>query len=210
MADEVKLFVLGLATSFAACSLSCLPMVGSYLAARERDWRGGLRAAATIGAWRAASFAVLGGLAGSAGRLLMELVGRWEWPAAVAGAALLMGLGAACVAGWQPRPPCPAGGAEGRLRPRRSWDLAALGTVMAVLPCAPHLGALAFIAVSGVGWWRGSWLGLAFATGNLLALLVIGGLAGAAGGIAGARRRRRWLQVLCGLVLILAGLQVAR
>ena len=210
MTEAVKLFILGLATSFAACSLSCLPIVGSYLAAREQDWRGGLRAAATIGAWRTGSFATLGGAAGSAGRLLMELVGRWEWLTTAAGALLLTGLGAACIAGWRPLLPRSMDCSGCRTRPRRPWDLAALGTMMAVLPCAPHLGALAFIAMSGGGWWRGSQLGLAFAAGNLLALLAIGGLAGAAGGLAGGARRRRYVQVLSGLVLIAAGIEVLR
>ncbi len=210
MSEEAKLFLLGLATSFAACSLSCLPIVGSYLAARERDWRGGLRAAAVIGSWRTGSFAILGGVAGSAGRLLMELVGRWDWAASAVGALVLMGLGAACIAGWQPCLPHPGGAARWRLRPGRPWDLAALGTMMAVLPCAPHLGALAFIAMTGGGWWQGTRFGLAFAAGNLLALLAIGGLAGAAGGLMGAGRARRYLQVLSGLVLVAAGADVLR
>jgi sulfite exporter TauE/SafE len=169
-----------------------------------------LRAAATIGGWRTASFAILGGMAGSAGRLLMELAGRWDWLATAAGALLLMGLGAAYLVGWRPSPPGRICATAGRCFPGRSWDLAALGTVMAVLPCAPHLGALAFIAISGGGWWRGSWLGLAFAAGNLLALLVIGTLAGGAGGLVGTGRGRRYVQIFSGLVLFVAGVQVLR
>jgi hypothetical protein len=136
---------------------------------------------------RIASYAVAGGVAGSLGFVLAQILGASGTLALrIAFGALLMAVGAYVAGWWLGAARLEALGEHlwRRLSPvmrhfrpaDRAWKLLALGAVWGWLPCGLVYGALAGAAASGSGA-RGALLMASFGAGTLPALLATGAFA---------------------------------
>jgi sulfite exporter TauE/SafE len=212
-------FATGLLGGFGHCLPMCGPLVGSFaLAAAPRGSGRALQGQLAYHAGRLTTYALLGAAMGLTGSFV-NVAGRVAGVSAFAGVAagalmILMGLGAMGLAAWTKRVEARAasrvsrlvrglldGGGAGRLFP--------VGLALGFLPCG--LSWTLFLGAAGTGHpAAGLGLALAFGLGTLPALL----LAGAAGGLLGARARgalRRAggvLVALLGLAFLLRGLGV--
>lgn len=176
-------WMLGLSVGLTACTISCLPFMGSWVLGRAG---GGAAAFADAGAFiagRVGGYTALGLAAGLLGELILR---------GLAGGIghFWIGLSAAVAAGMLL-------GDSRRLRPcgplcgDRRLPPVLLGAALATVPCAP-LTSLVATAASAGGGLPGAALGLAFGLGAavtpLLALLpAVGALGGA------LRRSQPWL-----------------
>lgn len=187
-------FATGLLGGFGHCLPMCGPIAGALgLAAGPRGASSALLGQLAYNAGRITTYAVVGGMMGTAGAFLNvagRLAGLSNAVAILAGVLMIaMGLGAAGLLGWVRLAEARAagrisalvrsllqGGGPGRLYP--------LGLALGFLPCG--LSWTMFLGAAGTGQpGSGLALALAFGLGTLPALL----LAGAAGTILGVRAR---------------------
>jgi uncharacterized protein len=193
-------------------SLHCVVMCGPLLALHHHGSAAERRRSATLHQLgRLLGYAALGGLAGSAGKVI-DLAGAalaLQRAAMIAAAAALLGWGA--VLGWRawrPRRPAPTSPSSGRwgrglVQLRRqppARRAVGLGVLNAALPCG-WLWAFVTVAASTGSPSRGVATMTVFWIGTLPALLGVTALAAPLV----ARLRPRWPMVTAGLVLGLAG-----
>lgn len=206
----------GLLGGFGHCVGMCGPLVGavSLAAGPSMGQRRLLAGHLLYNAGRITTYALLGGTMGMAGSFVNvagRMAGLQDAVAVAAGALMiLLGLGAAGVAGWASRVEARAaghvfslartmlaGGGPGRFYP--------LGLVMGFLPCGLSYTAFLGAAATG-GPAQGLAFALAFALGTVPAMLAAGAVATALGArLRGALYRAGGL-----LVALLGALFVAR
>lgn len=191
-------WLLGLSVGLTACTVSCLPFMGSWVIGRAGGAAHALGDALAFVAGRIAGYAVLGAVAGATGEWLVRALGGGAGHAWV-------GLGAVAAAG--------ALLVSGRRRARCGGGMrlppAVLGAALAMVPCAP-LASLAAAAATTQSAATGAAFGVAFGTGAAVTplLLVLPALG------AFARRLRgeqpwlgRWLRIGATLALLAIGLR---
>jgi sulfite exporter TauE/SafE len=189
-------WLLGVSLGLTACTVTCLPFMGTWVLARQRA------VVLTDTGWflagRVSAYALLGGVAGLSGaRLSAELQGGLGHVAigiasVAAGLWLLLGEG-------RPRGCTP-------LRATHASPLA-LGFALSLTPCAPLASLLAFAAQSGSATF-GAAQGLAFGLGAAVTpLLLVLPLLSAFGARLKTEQRwlGLWLQRGAGLVLLALG-----
>lgn len=174
-------WLLGLTLGLTACTVSCLPFMGTWMLARRH------------GAWadtlafltgRLAAYTGLGTAAGLAGGWLTQALADGLGHLAIGLASLL--AGAWLLVGARRRD-C------GMRRRADQLSPLALGFSLSLVPCAPLASLLAFAAQAGSGL-AGAGYGLAFGLGAAVTpLLLILPLLGRLG--EGLRRDRAWLGV---------------
>lgn len=184
----------GLSVGLTACTVSCLPFMGSWVFGRADGGRAGLRDAGAFLAGRVAGYGALGAAAGLAGEALL---------ATIEGGAghLWIGLAALAAAGLLLLPPKPGRCATASLT---SLPPVALGAALALVPCAPLATLVAAAAASGDAA-RGGSLGLAFGLGAAVTPLLA--VLPALGALGRSLRREqpwlgRWLRLGAGLSLL--------
>lgn len=191
---------LGLSVGLTACTVSCLPFMGTWVLGRAS---GGAVALGDAGAFiggRVAGYTLLGMAAGLLGDLILRAVGGGIghfWIGISAGVAALM-----LIREDGRRRPC------GPLRDERLPPVL-LGAALAMVPCAPLASLVATAASSGSGL-AGAGLGLAFGLGAAVTPLFL--LLPAVGALGGALRRSqpwlgRWLRLSGALILAAVALQ---
>lgn len=154
-------WLLGLSLGLTACTVTCLPYMGTWMLARER----GTVVADTAGflAGRVSAYALLGMLAGLAGSWLTRVLAGGIGHYAVGVAAIAAGV-------WLWRATPRHAGCPARRRDRASP--LALGFALSLTPCAPLASLLAFAAQAGSAA-SGMAYGLAFGLGAAVTPLVI-------------------------------------
>lgn len=212
-------FATGLLGGFGHCLAMCGPLVGSFgLAAAPRGARAALHGQLVYHAGRITTYALVGavmGLTGSFVNVAGRLAGLTAAASVLAGALMiLMGLGAAGVAGFVKRLEARAAGrvsrlARGLLAGGAAGRLYPVGLVLGLLPCG--LSWTIFLGAAGTGHpASGLVLALVFGLGTVPALL----LAGTAGALLGVRARGALyraggvLVAALGVVFVLRGLGV--
>lgn len=195
----VSVWLLGVSLGLTACTVTCLPFIGTWALGREPAGRGaGWDAAAFLGG-RLLAYGLLGALAGGLGAwFVRQLAGGWG-NAAIGLAA--MGAGLALVAPRGQKAGCGVRAKAGR------WSPFFLGLALTLIPCAPLATLLAACAGAGsVG--RGWLLGSVFGLGTLLTPMLV--FIPAIGGFArrlvdGHSWLAAWLRHGAALVLLLLG-----
>lgn len=188
--------LLGLSVGLTACTVSCLPYMGTWVLGRAGGAGVALADAGAFVLGRVGGYAALGGAAGFAGAALAEgLEG-------IGGAVL--GAGAILAALLLLRPEARGNCAVSR-RPRLPPAL--MGAALALVPCPPLASLVAAAAASG-STGRGAALGLAFGLGAAVTPLLV--VLPVLGGFAGSLRRQqpwlgRWLRLGGAVVLALIG-----
>jgi sulfite exporter TauE/SafE len=210
-AELVLAATTGLLGGFGHCAAMCGPLVASVglVAAPRLGSRRALAGQLLYNAGRVTTYACVGavmGLTGSFVKTAGRLAGLQDAVAVLAGAVMIvMGLGAAGLAGWARRLEQRAsarvfgmvravleGGGAGRFY--------ALGLLLGFLPCGLSYSAFVGAAATG-GLPQGLLFTLAFALGTVPALLVVGGAATLA-----TVRVRGALYRLGGVAVVIVGL----
>lgn len=210
----LAVFLLGVSMGLTACTLTCLPFLGTWTLGRGA---GGWAALGDLGRFllgKMVAYTLLGAGAGAMGRwLITALEGRTgAW--AIGGSSLAAGcwlLLPAIAPAWFPRRPHQAGeppsGQCAALRNTGPLPPALLGFSLSLIPCAP-LASLLTVSVQSENSLIGAGYGAAFGLGTTLTpLLVIIPMLGFMGGE--AIRDRPWLarhaRAAAGIVLLVLG-----
>jgi thiol:disulfide interchange protein DsbD len=193
-----SVLMLGISMGLTACTVTCLPFMGTWVLGRASSRGEALRHTALFLAGRICTYALLGAAAGSLGRWLAGWLSAGWGNAAIGGVSLLAGL-------WllrgHGRKPC------GALRHGASLPPYLLGAALALTPCAPLASLLSLAALGGSAL-QGASFGLAFGLGAALTPLLVLVPAFAWFGRSLRQERQwlsRWLTLGAALVLMALG-----
>lgn len=195
-----SVLLLGISMGLTACTVTCLPFMGTWVLGRASSRGEALRHTALFLAGRICTYALLGAVAGSLGRWLVAWLSAGWGNGAIGGASLLAGL-------WLLRgrrhQPCAA------LRQGAGLPPYLLGSALALTPCAP-LASLLSLAALGGGALQGASFGLVFGLGAALTPLLVMVPAFAWLGRSLRQERQwlsRWLTLGAALVLVALGMR---
>ncbi|WP_374342476.1 sulfite exporter TauE/SafE family protein [Azonexus sp.] len=203
-------WLLGVSMGLTACTVTCLPFMGTWALGRASGTAEAFRHALVFLAGRVLTYTALAASAGLAGLGLAKALGGTWGNALIGGASIAAGLWLLVRAR---RPGCaPKAPAVQPLRFRGKADAAppfALGAALALTPCTPLASLLALAAQSGSAL-NGAGYGLAFGLGAAMTpILILVPLAGRLGRELRCGRPwlSRWLVWVAAAVLILLGLR---
>jgi cytochrome c-type biogenesis protein len=199
--DAWLVWLLGLSMGLTACTVTCLPFMGTWIIGRGIGTRAALTDTGAFVLGRLAAYSVLGGMAGAFGSWLTGAL-ESDFGHALIGLASI-GAGVWLVLPARHAASCGAAKAAGRVPPFF------LGVSLSLTPCAPLASLLAVCAVSG-GIADGAGYGLAFGLGAALTpLLFILPMLAMLG--QGLRHRRawigKWVRYGAAAVLVLLGVR---
>lgn len=208
----LTLWLLGVSMGLTACTVTCLPFIGTWALGRASGQREAFRHTAIFLFGRLLTYATLAALAGYAGLGLAKAMGGTWGNGLIGAASILAGLwllarrGSGCAA------PTPPGDVRPlRLHRRRADSLPPLllGSTLSLTPCTPLASLLALAAHAGSAA-QGAAYGLAFGLGAVMTpILILVPLAGRLG--REFRAGRRWvasaLRWSAALVLVVLGLR---
>lgn len=210
----LSVWLLGVSMGMTACTVTCLPFMGTWALGRASGSVEALAHTATFLAGRLTTYTLLGGLAGTVGMGLANTLGGSLGNAAIGGASVLAGLWLA----FRPAAGCAIPTASGPLpvrfqpaAPQRRDRLPPLflGAALSLTPCTPLASLLALAANTGVAS-QGAAYGLAFGLGAAVTpILVLVPLAGRLGRELRADRAWlvRWLVWGAAVVLVALGIR---
>lgn len=216
LAGEVTLatvWLLGVSMGLTACTVTCLPFMGTWALGRAEGRHEALLHTAIFLAGRVTAYALLGAAAGLAGSGLAKALGGNLGNIAIGTASVLAGLWliARPVAGCGSAAPAvaPLRFAKARTAPRDALPPLFLGAALSLTPCTP-LASLLGLAANAGGTAQGAAYGLAFGLGAAVTpILLLVPLAGHLGRELRANRAWlvRWLGWGAAAVLIVLGLR---
>lgn len=195
--------MLGLALGLTACTVTCLPFMGTWALGRSDDPRSCLFDTLSFLAGRLFSYTCLGGLAG--------LLGAWFVKDTAAGFGnLAIGLASLLAAVWLANPDRKElhAGCD-RLRTATLASPFLMGISLTLIPCAPLTTLLATCA-AGESLLTGGLYGAAFGSGAVLTPMLV--LIPAAAGLGKVLRAQAawlgpWIRYGAALVLLLLGMK---
>jgi thiol:disulfide interchange protein DsbD len=206
------LWLLGVSMGLTACTVTCLPFMGTWALGRASGQREAFVHTGVFLAGRVTTYTLLAALAGAAGLGLAQALGSTWGNAAIGAASILAGL-------WLLARPAAAGcGAVPReptfkvVRFERKSDSLPplfLGAALSLTPCTPLASLLALAAHAGTAA-QGAAYGLAFGLGAAMTpILVLVPLAGRVGRELRAGRGWlvRWLTWGAAAVLVALGIR---
>lgn len=201
---ETTLFavwLLGVSLGLTACTVTCLPFMGTWVLGRGGSQLHALRDTALFISGRIIAYALLGAIAGGAGMWLSEAMRGGTGNAVIGLASIAAGVW--LLRGDKPHSPC------GAVRGAGSTPPLLMGFSLSLTPCAPLASLLAVCAAAGsvrLGMANGMVFGLGAALTPLLILLPLISLLGKS-----LRDNRewitRWIRWGAAAVLILLGLR---
>lgn len=199
--DWFGVWLLGLSMGLTACTITCLPFLGSWVLGRGLSARAAFVDTAVFLLGRVSAYTVLGAVAGALGGWLAATL------EAHAGQ-IVIGLAAAVAGLWLLRPdrahaPCGPAKRGDRLPPFF------LGFALSLAPCAPLAALLAACALSGeflAGAAYGAWFGVGAAVTPLVFIVPLVGLSGRKL-LAGRPGLAAWLRRGAGALLLALGLR---
>jgi len=205
-------WLLGLSMGLTACTVTCLPFMGTWALGRASGQREAFLHTGVFLGGRVLTYTLLAAIAGAIGLGLAKTLGGVWGNAIIGGSSILAGLWLL----WRP-----AGKACGKLAAaaavapvqfRRQRDVLPplfMGAALSLTPCTPLASLLALAAQAGSGW-QGAAYGLAFGLGAALTpIILLVPLAGRLGREIRSGRAwvGRWLVWGAALVLIVLGLR---
>lgn len=202
--QETTLFaiwLLGLSMGLTACTVTCLPFMGTWVLGRGGSQTQALRDTALFVSGRIIAYTLLGAIAGGAGVWLAQAMRGGTGNAVIGLASIAAGVW--LLRGSKPHVPC------GVARGAGSTPPLLMGFSLSLTPCAPLASLLAVCATAGsikLGMANGMVFGLGAALTPLLILLPLISLLGK-----NLRDNRewitRWIRWGAAAVLILLGLR---
>ncbi|MCX8087331.1 MAG: sulfite exporter TauE/SafE family protein [Rhodocyclaceae bacterium] len=206
-------WLLGVSLGLTACTVTCLPFIGTWALGRASSQREALLHTGVFLAGRILTYTLLAALAGAAGEGLARALGGTWGNAAIGSASIFAGVWLlARPAGKRCRavPPAPTI-APVRIHRQKADGLPPLflGAALSLAPCTPLASLLALAAQAG-SMAQGAAYGLAFGLGAAMTpILVLVPLAGRFGReiVTGRLWLARWLAWSAALVLIVLGVR---
>jgi len=204
-------WLLGLSMGLTACTVTCLPFLGTWALGRASHPGEALRHTSAFLAGRVATYACLAALAGALGLGLAKALGGSWGNAAIGLASILAGL-------WLVVKPQGKSAPKGetvavvqvhRQKPRDHLPPLLLGASLSLTPCTPLASLLALSASAGSAG-QGALMGLTFGLGAAVTpILVLVPLAGRLGRemLSGRAWLSRWLVWASAAVLVILGLR---
>lgn len=205
---------LGVSMGLTACTVTCLPFMGTWALGRASGQREALLHTGVFLAGRVTTYTVLAALAGFAGLGLAKAMGGTWGNAVIGGTSILAGLwllakpaGKVCGA----VSPSPTFVAPVRIHRRKADSLPPLflGAALSLTPCTPLASLLALAASAGNAA-QGAAYGLAFGLGAAMTpILVLVPLAGRMGRElrSGRAWMARWMLWSAAAVLVILGIR---
>lgn len=207
-------WLLGVTMGFTACTVSCLPFLGSWVLGRASGSREALQHTIIFLIGRLTSYMLLGAAAAIAGAKLTKAIGEASGNMAIGAACFMMALWLLFMVAHDVKPRLSSPSVITTIRLQRRRPSATLppfflGASLALAPCAP-LATLLALAAHGKDGWQGAGYGLAFGIGAMMTpLLLISPLCGDFARRLKERQPwlRPWLRVGAAAILILSGLR---
>jgi sulfite exporter TauE/SafE len=199
--DWFGVWLLGVSMGLTACTITCLPFLGSWVVGRGLGARAALYDTGVFLLGRITAYSLLGAIAaGLSGWLIGALEGN---AGHMVIAAASIGAGAWLL--WPSRRHAPCGTA----RKGAAMPPFFLGFSLSLAPCAPLAALLAACAYTGevlAGASYGAWFGVGAAITPLVLVVPIVGLSGRR--LLGAQPQLlRWLRIGAGIALLALGLR---
>lgn len=207
--EALKLLAAGIGMGWGPCLAFCGPILLPYIAATKGGWREGLRASSMFSLGRLLALAILGALANVA----FASLNRFFPPHRsgylyLAMALFVMIVGVLIVLGRGFKVPLHRA-LKGHIVEGGAESLLILGFLIGISPCAPLVGILTYIAYTTTNVLSGMIYGLSFGVGTIVPVMILGSLAGfLPERVFGSAQPIRVFRTLCGVILILFGLQL--
>ena len=208
MVTALELFTAGMILSYGPCLAHCSGVMIPYIAASGRGWKSGFADMLVFLLIRSAVYAVLGLLAGTAGRAVSTMLHDRQRLLLFSVGLCIIGFGAAVMLGRDPssrmcRRLHGTEGASGR------FSLIILSITLSAVPCASLLAVLAYISLQAETPLTGLLFGLSFGAGKLVSPLIpLGAAAGYASGRFSHEKFRRAVTLLSGGIMVFFGLRL--
>ena len=204
MSDFLQLFLIGIASSYGACFVTCWPIALPYVTATGERLRGRLYAALAFLSAKLVIYVLLGTAAAFLGRILTGWIAVYANVLFVISglAVIILGLRAAFAGAH----PCSV--LLKRLKVKGKIGSAALlGIFAGILPCATSTAVVAYIAFSAESPLTGATLGFAFGIGKFFSPLIPASI------LANYFENRfkvnqTWIRYACALLIFILGLRL--
>ena len=175
MINIVELFTIGITMAFGPCLFFCTPIVLSYVAGTQDNWRKGFKSVLIFSFSRAIIYVLLGLLAGFFGKILTTSLDKYSLTIYLIGGIFISLSGILILMGKNPNLHlCQILRKYSIENDIRSSII--LGIIIGLLPCTPLLGILAYISLISKDLWQGALLGFSFGVGTIISPLIIFGI----------------------------------
>jgi len=207
--EALKLLAAGIGMGWGPCLALSGPILLPYIAATKGGWREGLRTSAAFSLGRLLALAILGGLASVA----FASVNRFFPPHRSGYLYLVMAvfivlMGALIVLGKGFKAPLYRTLRE-QVVDMGTASMLSLGFLIGILPCAPLVAILTYIACVATNVLYGIIYALSFGVGTVVPLIILGPLVGFfPERVLKSASPLRIFRAICGAILILFGLQL--
>jgi len=206
LSNSLKLFIAGFTMGWGPCLVYTAPLLLPYIGATKRNWQDGLKVGLVFSIGRLLALAILGGLA----TVIFSFINRFFPPQKsgwlyliVAFFMIIMGILIILGKGFKVH-------IGKSILDKGDKSMFLFGFLMGIAPCVPYVAILTYIAcVAENSILVGVLYAALFAIGTAIAPVVLGTLMGIIPGR--LFRSAKWLkvfQVICGVILILFGLQL--
>jgi len=205
----VSLFILGLSFGSGPCLASCGPLLLSYIVGTQKKVSAGLLTYSLFSIARIAVYIALAILVFFSERIVLDslLAGISRYIFILGGTFIIL-LGILIILGKSDSKCCVL--LKNKFLEHDKKSIILLGIITAILPCAPLIAMLSYLGLVSLEW-RQSLLGaLSFGVGVFISPLI---LLSALGGLFRQwlkDREVRILNYLCGIIIIVLGLQLLR
>lgn len=209
MKEVFELFIIGMTVSLGPCLAFCSPVILPYIAATRKGFKEGLSAILIFSFTRLIVYCILGLLAVSLGRILIQWFQRFGYWVSLSGGLFISLVGLVIIfKGSYSHYFCQLLGKQFLDNHLKGPLL--LGLTVGILPCLPILGVLAYIALKAQSLWQGFLFGLAFGAGKFISPLIpLGVLASSLPvGLIKNQRIYNFFSRLCGIILFLIGVNL--
>lgn len=175
MINIFELFTIGITMAFGPCLFFCTPIVLSYIAGTQDNWRKGFKSVLIFSFSRAIVYVLLGLLAGFFGKILTTTLDKYSLTIYLIGGILISSSGILILIGKNPNLHlCQILRKYSVENDIRSSII--LGIIIGLLPCTPLLGILVYISLISKDLWQGALLGFSFGIGTIISPLIIFGI----------------------------------
>ena len=206
LSNSLKLLLAGFTMGWGPCLTFTAPLLLPYIGATKKSWQDGLKIGLVFSIGRLLALAILGGLATVAFSFINQFFPpqRSGWLYLIV-ALFMITMGILIISGK---------GFKMRIgksildKSTRSMFLC--GFLMGIAPCVPYVAILTYIAcVAENAVLAGMLYAALFAVGMAVAPIVLGTLMGIVPGrLFRSDKLFRWFQVVCGMILVLFGVQL--
>lgn len=207
--EALKLLTAGIGMGFGPCLALCGPILLPYIAATKGGWRAGLGVSAMFSLGRLFGLTILGGLASVA----FASINRFFPPHRsgylyLAMAIFIVLMGVLIVLGKGFKLPLHPSFRK-HIVDGGSGSMLGLGFLIGISPCVPLVAILTYIACTVTNVLQGMAYALCFGIGTIAPVMILGPLAGLLPEkMFKYPKHLRVLKIVCGVVLILFGLQL--